>query len=671
MQIRQWLKGIFRSAPVADVGRQLLRGGIKGGGYRVSLAGVTKPEAGWQAWVFACLQLRARAVSALKWRVTDRAGNELPRHWALELLDNPNPLLRRSEFFRLVSYWVDMNGNAFVWLRRGANGLPYQMWVLPSNRVQINVAETGTEYIIPGMSQTFQHWEIIHIRNLVPSTKTDYLMKGVSLLEIAAESILAQSELKEFMRRYTQNDGLPPLVAKAAENVEQETWTAWKQTWNQVMPNAQIAALLDGGMSVEPLMTAGVGSGNKSDLKIFDEMTKQDIAAVFGLSVAKITGENANYATALVNDYTFRVDTIEPIAQDIEEALTTGLQLYDPAIKITHVPFVFSDPDIARNDMTARLTAGVTTVNEERERLGESPVEFGDIRTINGVNVANLAAQASAPALPEAPPVQQGMITRGYGADDKFYAEWHSLDTMARENGAILGATFRRIFEELEAEIQRNVAAAQKPEAEVQQALETPVLHLFDADKWRRKLTAALGKDLTEFILESFGAALKQGGITGIDIESQFDAAIKAVLRETNFRAMQPIGTIEAELKNLIEKHYDKPADELRGIIAGKFDTLKTSRVNTISQTVSTFVVNASQKEAWKPYGFNKIWLSMRDGRVRWEHRQMDGQEVGIDELFLLPDGEATQHPAGEGLSAGNACNCRCYMRTQKPKQKE
>jgi uncharacterized protein with gpF-like domain len=58
----------------------------------------------------------------------------------------------------------------------------------------------------------------------------------------------------------------------------------------------------------------------------------------------------------------------------------------------------------------------------------------------------------------------------------------------------------------------------------------------------------------------------------------------------------------------------------------------------------------------------DKVWLSLHDARTRSAHSDADGQQVGIDEPFIV-DGQELDYPgdAKKG-SASNTINCRCSM---------
>jgi uncharacterized protein with gpF-like domain len=54
-----------------------------------------------------------------------------------------------------------------------------------------------------------------------------------------------------------------------------------------------------------------------------------------------------------------------------------------------------------------------------------------------------------------------------------------------------------------------------------------------------------------------------------------------------------------------------------------------------------------------------KRWLTSGNDNVRPAHAAANGQEVGIDEAFIV-DGEELDHPGDEHGSPANVINCHC-----------
>lgn len=58
----------------------------------------------------------------------------------------------------------------------------------------------------------------------------------------------------------------------------------------------------------------------------------------------------------------------------------------------------------------------------------------------------------------------------------------------------------------------------------------------------------------------------------------------------------------------------------------------------------------------------NKVWLATNDGRTRDWHLSMDGQEVGIKEMFIDGLGNELEYPGDPGAEPETVYNCRCSM---------
>jgi hypothetical protein len=81
---------------------------------------------------------------------------------------------------------------------------------------------------------------------------------------------------------------------------------------------------------------------------------------------------------------------------------------------------------------------------------------------------------------------------------------------------------------------------------------------------------------------------------------------------------------------------------------------------------------NRAQFEALRAAGYtHKRWLTARDNRVRvaregskFDHRQMDGVTVPLEEPFITPAGSRLMYPGDRSLGAppGDVVNCRCTI---------
>ena len=90
------------------------------------------------------------------------------------------------------------------------------------------------------------------------------------------------------------------------------------------------------------------------------------------------------------------------------------------------------------------------------------------------------------------------------------------------------------------------------------------------------------------------------------------------------------------------------------------------SRSRMIARTESTRAANSGTLQAYQDaqtYGIKmqKEWLSARDDVVRDTHERLDGQRVGVNEMFVSNDGYEAEYPGNFGEPSEDI-NCRCTI---------
>jgi len=85
------------------------------------------------------------------------------------------------------------------------------------------------------------------------------------------------------------------------------------------------------------------------------------------------------------------------------------------------------------------------------------------------------------------------------------------------------------------------------------------------------------------------------------------------------------------------------------------------NRSTTIARTETIGASNYGSHEAAKQSGLDltKSWLATEDSRTRPTHSEADGQEVGMDENFVV-GGAQMQYPGDPDGPASEVVNCRC-----------
>lgn len=141
-------------------------------------------------------------------------------------------------------------------------------------------------------------------------------------------------------------------------------------------------------------------------------------------------------------------------------------------------------------------------------------------------------------------------------------------------------------------------------------------------------------------------------GLTPRDLAGEIKNCIGLYPRltraHTNYvNGLKTQGMTEDRIAALSEKYYDK---------------LLSYRAMTIARTETNFMLNRGQLEVWKqgqengviPQGAQKTWIT--DGNPCPECAAMDGEQVGLNEIWVMSDGTPCDVPTDSHP------NCECMM---------
>ncbi|PSJ60747.1 phage minor head protein [Pseudaminobacter soli (ex Li et al. 2025)] len=176
-------------------------------------------------------------------------------------------------------------------------------------------------------------------------------------------------------------------------------------------------------------------------------------------------------------------------------------------------------------------------------------------------------------------------------------------------------------------------------------------------------------------------SGVREGGIIGLTAQQERFAASyledllsgdPARMRSTLDRARRDKRFDRSVMKAINEgRSVDA---ELAGRMVGRYrDRLLQLRGETIARTETMAALNESQMEAMRqavdggvdPTTIVKVWHSAHDNRVRDSHREMHGQEVGLNGKFISPSGAMLAYPGDPSAPANEIINCRCWMETK------
>lgn len=91
----------------------------------------------------------------------------------------------------------------------------------------------------------------------------------------------------------------------------------------------------------------------------------------------------------------------------------------------------------------------------------------------------------------------------------------------------------------------------------------------------------------------------------------------------------------------------------------------RTEALRSLNQSEYEAVLQARDMGAVNQNATKRVWDSAGDSRVRWSHKRLNGQAVGIDEPFVSPSGARMMFPGDTSLGASGdeTIMCRCRVR--------
>ena len=637
-------------------------------------------DASLRGTVFACLQHRANALSAIKFNTFKEQSFEKSEagadHWAARLLANPNPYFVRSQVYSYIENWLSINGNAFIWTPTNGYHVPLQMWVLNPTRVRVI---KGSEKFIDGyVYQSAQDGaiaipekEMIHLARVHPAARPEEIVGmnlfGVGLVSAALEYANIDKEVSEYLDRLFKNNATPPLLLENADTVDAETWERTKAGWNESLPDYKLRGLLHGGMKLQ--------LPPKGELTInYDAVsndTRSQIAQVFGVPPGMLTGEFQNRATAEIQFQIFRQNTIDPEAIYIAEELTRHFRRFEEDVLIEPEPYVYKDIEAELKQEEFELKWGIKTINDSRTERGYNTVVNGDVPLVaNGfvpLDMATGGQPQAKPAQISANASQLPVARRSfpYNTNESRAEFWRAYDGLTTENQIDIENVTGKAIDEFKKKVLSDVNNGK-----------TNIDNLEISEAAQKEIEAAT-RNATQTVAQTIATQLEGNAIP---LDGEYGKSLSNLAKESADKINESIETIKDELAQTIASNAQLDKKDMLTLLASRFDNVYSqSRLRTIANTVSANVTSGSQLVTYKQLGYTYIWLTEQDNRVRPSHQIMEGKEVDADGFFNVPiikkgitdqgdvgeiiiGYEKTDRPLGGGLSASGAVNCRCQL---------
>ena len=269
---------------------------------------------------------------------------EVTRHLALQVLDNPNPLMTRYELFERTQLYLDLVGESFWYIEKTERGnIPTAIWPLQPDRMNAYVSDQGLigwTYRQPDGTQVpFTLDEIVHIK--LPNPLDMY--RGLGPVQALTLDLESTDAAAQYNRMYFRNSASPSGIIQVEDSLDDEefdrTTRQWRENHGGVM-NSHRVAVLSAGMKWVDTTT------KLRDMQFVElrNMSRELIREAYGIHKHMLgLSDDVNRANAVAASTDFAKWQLQPRLERIKQALNS---VFLPMFGATGVgvEFCFDDP---------------------------------------------------------------------------------------------------------------------------------------------------------------------------------------------------------------------------------------------------------------------------------------------------------------------------------------
>jgi len=577
------------------------------------------------------------------------------------LLTRPNEFTTFYDFIFSIAAYLVLTGDVYLEIVRGQDKKITALYVLDPSQMEIIkdpvIKIAGYRYTVNGKTIVMNPEDIIHIKAFNPLSE----FYGTSKIRPMINTLLLDVYSGRFQKDFFKNGGHPSGIVQVEDSQSQDEFDRFKAQLNNQYtgPGKHHKWLI---LEKVKAVIKWAVNPNEANLDPTDERNLRKILAVLGVPRLLIQdSKDVSYANAKEQLKVFWNETIEPILTQIEIAFNAYILLDTGLIG----SFDYSGVESLRDDQlnkanttAALLTQKAYTINEVREDFyNKPPIAGGDVLRFSMTEIPE--GEAIPAQTPGADPFKTKKASNFKLKDLRLY-------NSMRDH-------FENLFQD---EIKRYIKGQGKR-----------INEIFNNMQSKRDIK----KDLLGSVLNDLSAKQKEfiDKMIALNLNAAgafADQAFKIAAGDSPTESL-----IKEKQKELIANYVKKFADEIdkttlerlrakieNGLAEGKtiYDIqqdVKETFDNTIRETESRSVLiartetakiaNYSAAVAYEEAGVKtKIWISAGPPDDRPWHTAANGQEVPINEAFVLSNGARLMFPGDPSAGPGEICNCRCAL---------
>ena len=572
---------------------------------------------------------------------------------AAKLLYRPNSDQTAFEFFRAVAVEYFIFGCVYVWVIPDADSdSGYQMRIIPSEWVAESIG--GNVYApdairVSAMTGSFidiPKEEFISFKTYSPGSPSGYISPISGLRQTLTEQIEAgrfRKELWHSSGRLNAQITRPKDVAPWDEETKKKFVTAFREAWGSGGSKAGSIPLLEDGMEIKPFQTNFKEQQWAESIKL----SREAVAAAYGVNPSLIWHtDTQTYASSKDNARALYAECLGPVLQMLQQRINSFLLPMIGAPDNLYVEFDLREKIKGNFEERAAILQSATggpwmTRNEARADNNLPPVEGGD-ELIVPLNVVE-GGQASPTDThmdPQEPMTVQETGKCGCGHHHKS-EPIRIKGRSEKEEDERMAEVVRKFFRRQADSVLPKIGAKKET--------------WWNVDRW----DAELANDI-ETVMDDI--ADFHGGQTAKQLGTDYSKAItRNYLQAMAEGRAKAINT--ATLQKIEEAAEDDDEENTPSAVFEKRESTAETIGRSLATAVASWAVLEAVHQAQRG-GYSqrvmKTWVTGENARK--DHAAMDGTSVGVDDDFILPNGEKCYWPGDDDLSPAQSCGCNCSV---------
>jgi HK97 family phage portal protein len=342
--------------------------------------------------VFACHTLISSDLSKNRIRLVTQKGQV----WQETMNPAFSPVLRKPNSFQnriqFIENWANSKlarGNTYILKERDGRGVVVALYILNPDRVQPLVSDDGQVFYRlsqDNLAALTESDTIVPAREIIHDRFNCLFhpLVGISPLYAAALAATQGTNIQRSTARLASNGVRPGGILTAPGKIDPENAKRLKETWETQYAGPQGAAkiaILGDGLKFESLTMTADEAQLIEQLKFTAEM----ICSVYHVPPYKIgVGPLPSYNNVQALNVEYFSQCLQKHIEDIELCLDEGLGIGEGVTINGQVYGTEFDVDnLLRMDSITQMdvlekSKGKLTVNEQRAKLGQLPVEGGE-----------------------------------------------------------------------------------------------------------------------------------------------------------------------------------------------------------------------------------------------------------------------------------------------------